>query len=105
MRARIVVGAASVLARALTIAVRYSAVRRQFAPDGGASEVQILDYQTQQFKLLPLLATAYVLAAAARPPLVFLFVFACLRFVFVCVFYTCVQAGIAMWRRVFYARS
>lgn len=89
MRARIVVGAASVLARALTIAVRYSAVRRQFAPDGGASEVQILDYQTQQFKLLPLLATAYVLAAAARPSRLFVCVCVFAFCICVCVLHVC----------------
>ncbi|XP_071960149.1 peroxisomal acyl-coenzyme A oxidase 1-like [Antedon mediterranea] len=47
------------LARALTIAVRYSAVRRQAPLEIGGDEVQILDYQTQQQKLFPGLATAY----------------------------------------------
>ncbi|XP_033105517.1 peroxisomal acyl-coenzyme A oxidase 1-like [Anneissia japonica] len=47
------------LARALTIAVRYSAIRRQAPLEIGGEEVQILDYQTQQQKLLPGIATAY----------------------------------------------
>lgn len=61
-----------VLANATTVAVRYSAVRRQFARrDKGAgagagagaapAEVQVLDYLTQQYKLLPLVATTFAL--------------------------------------------
>lgn len=47
------------LQKAVTIATRYSAVRRQSELVPGAPEPQILDYQTQQYKLLPLLATVY----------------------------------------------
>ncbi|XP_072026413.1 peroxisomal acyl-coenzyme A oxidase 1-like [Amphiura filiformis] len=47
------------LSKATTIAIRYSAVRRQGALKMGDPEVQILDYQTQQQKLFPGLATAY----------------------------------------------
>lgn len=48
------------LARALTIALRYSAVRRQFKNvSGKKGETQLLDYQTQQMKLFPLIATMY----------------------------------------------
>ncbi|ETE62771.1 Peroxisomal acyl-coenzyme A oxidase 1 [Ophiophagus hannah] len=47
------------LARACTIAIRYSAVRHQSELKPGGPEPQILDYQTQQYKLFPLLATAY----------------------------------------------
>ncbi|KAF4526155.1 hypothetical protein B566_EDAN008191 [Ephemera danica] len=43
------------VAQALTIAVRYSAVRRQSEMKPGEREPQILDYQTQQYKLLPYL--------------------------------------------------
>lgn len=35
IRAHIVIGAAEVLGRACTVAIRYSAVRRQFADDDG----------------------------------------------------------------------
>ncbi|VDM84391.1 unnamed protein product [Strongylus vulgaris] len=44
---------------AMTTAIRYSAVRRQgeITPDAG--EVKILDYQTQQHRLLPQLARIY----------------------------------------------
>ncbi|EDO36279.1 predicted protein [Nematostella vectensis] len=48
-----------IASRAITIAVRYSAVRRQSELKPGQGELQILDYSTQQDKLLPSLATAY----------------------------------------------
>jgi len=64
---RISIAAASVSAAktGLTIAVRYSARRRQFGPSG-APEVPILDYLTQQRSLLPPLATTYALHFAVR---------------------------------------
>ncbi|XP_075794518.1 peroxisomal acyl-coenzyme A oxidase 2 [Pelodiscus sinensis] len=49
------------LQKACTISVRYSVVRRQSKLNPGEAEAKILDYQTQQQKLLPLLATAYAL--------------------------------------------
>lgn len=49
-----------VLKGAVTIAVRYSAQRQQFGPPDGA-EVAVLDYPTQQLKLMPMLSTTYVL--------------------------------------------
>ncbi|XP_013925923.1 PREDICTED: peroxisomal acyl-coenzyme A oxidase 1 isoform X2 [Thamnophis sirtalis] len=59
IRSIIVGDAARSLARACTIAIRYSAVRHQSELKPGEPEPQILDYQTQQYKLFPLLATAY----------------------------------------------
>ncbi|KAM9326328.1 peroxisomal acyl-coenzyme A oxidase 2 [Gastrophryne carolinensis] len=47
------------LMKACTIAVRYSVVRRQSELKPGDREAKILDYQTQQQKLLPLVATCY----------------------------------------------
>ncbi|KAF3817893.1 hypothetical protein GH733_013742 [Mirounga leonina] len=47
------------LSKACTIAIRYSTVRHQSEIKPGAPEPQILDFQTQQYKLFPLLATAY----------------------------------------------
>ncbi|XP_032900424.1 peroxisomal acyl-coenzyme A oxidase 1 isoform X2 [Amblyraja radiata] len=59
IRSMIVGESARALSQACTIAIRYSAVRHQSELKPGAPEPQILDYQTQQFKLFPLLATAY----------------------------------------------
>ncbi|XP_051888716.1 peroxisomal acyl-coenzyme A oxidase 1 isoform X2 [Pristis pectinata] len=59
IRSMIVGESARVLSQACTIAIRYSAVRHQSELKPGAPEPQILDYQTQQYKLFPLLATAY----------------------------------------------
>ncbi|XP_058950187.2 peroxisomal acyl-coenzyme A oxidase 1-like [Pocillopora verrucosa] len=47
------------LSKAITIAIRYSAVRRQGQLKQGEPETQIIDYKTQQYKLLPGLAMAY----------------------------------------------
>lgn len=47
------------ITKAVPIAVRYSAVRKQFGPD--SNELPILEYQLQQWRLLPLLSAAFVL--------------------------------------------
>ncbi|KAL0487225.1 acyl-CoA oxidase [Acrasis kona] len=63
VRTHIVYNASDYLARGVTIAIRYSAIRTQFPPKGQPQkthlEIPVLDYQTQQYRLLPLLATAY----------------------------------------------
>ena len=60
VRSMIVVYAARYLARALTIAIRYSAVRRQFPdPSNPSREIPVLNYQTQQQQLFTLLSTAF----------------------------------------------
>ncbi|XP_075870169.1 peroxisomal acyl-coenzyme A oxidase 1 isoform X1 [Nelusetta ayraudi] len=59
IRSMIVGDSARCLAKACTISIRYSAVRHQSEIRPGDPEPQILDYQTQQHKLFPLLATAY----------------------------------------------
>ncbi|XP_013778473.1 peroxisomal acyl-coenzyme A oxidase 1-like [Limulus polyphemus] len=51
------------LARACTIAIRYSAVRRQSELIPGEKEAQILSYQAQQYKLFPLIALSHALKA------------------------------------------
>ena len=58
VRCRIVANSAYVLARALTIALRYSCVRLQ---GGGKIERAVIEYPTQQNILLPLLALAFAL--------------------------------------------
>ncbi|XP_077690523.1 peroxisomal acyl-coenzyme A oxidase 1 isoform X5 [Eretmochelys imbricata] len=59
IRSLIVGDSARSLSRACTIAIRYSSVRHQSELKPGEPEPQILDYQTQQYKLFPLLATAF----------------------------------------------
>lgn len=53
-----------VLARAVTVAIRYTSIRRQFRDrdePGTGAEMQVLDYPTVQIRLLPLLATTFAL--------------------------------------------
>ena len=59
VRSDIVMNAALYLKKAVTIAVRYNAVRRQSNPGAGGRELQVLDYQHSQRTLLPLVAMAY----------------------------------------------
>ncbi|XP_055923982.1 peroxisomal acyl-coenzyme A oxidase 3 isoform X2 [Eupeodes corollae] len=49
------------LGQAVTIAGRYSACRKQFGPDGSSEEWPVIEYQSQQYRILPYLATAYAL--------------------------------------------
>ncbi|KFB44796.1 AGAP011215-PA-like protein [Anopheles sinensis] len=57
----------TLLAKALTIGIRYSAARKQFGPpgkllkEGEEDEFPILEYQSQQYRLLPHLATCVAL--------------------------------------------
>lgn len=53
----------SLLRSALTVAVRYSLQRQQFGPPD-SPEISILDYQSQQESLMPMLAYAYGLGFA-----------------------------------------
>ncbi|KAH1249118.1 Peroxisomal acyl-coenzyme A oxidase 1 [Glycine max] len=59
VRQTIVSDASVALSRAVCIATRYSAVRRQFGSKEGGLETQVIDYKTQQARLFPLLASAY----------------------------------------------
>ncbi|XP_059657599.1 peroxisomal acyl-coenzyme A oxidase 1-like [Cornus florida] len=59
VRQAIVADASSALSRAVCIATRYSAVRRQFGLQENGLETQVIDYKTQQSRLFPLLASAY----------------------------------------------
>ncbi|XP_047528094.1 peroxisomal acyl-coenzyme A oxidase 3-like isoform X1 [Vanessa atalanta] len=47
------------LQKAIVIAIRYSAVRKQFGPQDAAEETPVLEYQQQQVRLLPYLATTF----------------------------------------------
>ncbi|XP_076089125.1 peroxisomal acyl-coenzyme A oxidase 1-like [Mytilus galloprovincialis] len=66
IRSMIVKQAFQALAEACVISIRYSAVRRQSETVPGGIEPQILDYQTQQYRLFPLLATSYALYFAGN---------------------------------------
>lgn len=68
VRSVIVQRAGAALARGVTIATRYCAVRRQFADNGNPTgdELQVLDYSTVQMRLLPLLATTFALQFAGN---------------------------------------
>ena len=46
--------------KAISIAVRYSVSRKQFKDDDAVDELPILEYQSQQYRLLPHLTTAIV---------------------------------------------
>lgn len=59
VRSDIVMSAATYLKKAVTIAVRYNAVRRQSSVGADGLESQVLDYQHCQRTLFSLLATAY----------------------------------------------
>ncbi|KAI9369542.1 acyl-CoA dehydrogenase/oxidase C-terminal [Aspergillus egyptiacus] len=64
MRSKMIQHARLVLARAVTVAVRYTAIRRQFKDRDGSPtspEVPVLDYPTVQIRILPLLATTFAL--------------------------------------------
>ncbi|KAF2897310.1 hypothetical protein ILUMI_08871 [Ignelater luminosus] len=58
-RIDITCGNASYLAKALTVAIRYAAVRKQFSASEDDEEITILEYQGHQHRLLPHLATFY----------------------------------------------
>ncbi|OQR75123.1 peroxisomal acyl-coenzyme A oxidase 3-like [Tropilaelaps mercedesae] len=49
------------LVKAVVIAVRYSAVRRQFGLEEGGPEQPVLEYQLQQWRILPLLCGAVIM--------------------------------------------
>ncbi|CDS03588.1 hypothetical protein LRAMOSA00990 [Lichtheimia ramosa] len=66
VRANIVLESRLVLARAATVAIRYSAVRAQFVDEANPKKVDtktvetpVLDYRMQQYRLFPIIAQAY----------------------------------------------
>jgi acyl-CoA oxidase len=65
-RLNIVLQAPYDMIRALTIAIRYACIRRQFHTTDKHNETKLLDYQQHQYRLLPLVAQAYALTFAAR---------------------------------------
>lgn len=59
IRIQLVAHSYDMLGRGLLIAGRYSAVRRQFKTKPGKLETKLIDYQTQQMKLFPLLSACF----------------------------------------------
>ncbi|CAF3712651.1 unnamed protein product [Rotaria sordida] len=47
------------LIKCITIAVRYSCVRKQFGPSTGV-EIPVIEYQTQNWRLVPIVASLYI---------------------------------------------
>jgi acyl-CoA oxidase len=62
IRNMIIQMSSNALAHQLTIVLRYSHVRRQFGPEGTNVENQIIDYQTQQYRLFPIIGGIYALS-------------------------------------------
>lgn len=62
-RTAMVADGANVSKKALTIAVRYGAVRRQFKTADNEFETQLLDYPIHQRRLMPLLAQAIAMVS------------------------------------------
>ncbi|RKO83474.1 acyl-CoA dehydrogenase/oxidase C-terminal, partial [Blyttiomyces helicus] len=60
-RVAMVVDSGNVAKKALTIAIRYAGIRRQFGGKPGQPETKILDYVIHQHRLMPLLAQAYAM--------------------------------------------
>jgi acyl-CoA oxidase len=58
IRTRIPISCFYTLSKAITIATRYSLIRKQFKNDAG-NEIQIFDYQLQQEKIIPHIAESY----------------------------------------------
>ncbi|KAL3663905.1 hypothetical protein V7S43_010795 [Phytophthora oleae] len=68
-RGKIVTLSVGILEKAVTIAVRYAAVRRQglqVNSEDSHSETRLLDYQTHQYRLMPVLARAYAYRLQTR---------------------------------------
>ncbi|KAL4226800.1 Peroxisomal acyl-coenzyme A oxidase 1 [Mactra antiquata] len=59
VRVNIISWAKDTMRQAACVAVRYSAVRRQTTLKPGTPEQQVLDFQTQQYKIFPCLAGTY----------------------------------------------
>ncbi len=65
-RVSIVLSSSAELMRACTIATRYGCIRRQFVQKGKPEPYKIMDYQTHQYRLLPLIAGCYAIHFAGR---------------------------------------
>ncbi|KAJ3308106.1 fatty-acyl coenzyme A oxidase [Boothiomyces sp. JEL0838] len=60
-RVTMVTDSGNIAKKALTIAIRYAAIRRQFGAKPGQPETKLLDYVIHQHRLMPLLAQAFAM--------------------------------------------
>ncbi|KAI8900767.1 acyl-CoA dehydrogenase/oxidase C-terminal [Globomyces pollinis-pini] len=60
-RVTMVTDSGNISKKALTIAIRYAAIRRQFGARKDKPETKILDYVIHQYRLMPLLAQAFAM--------------------------------------------
>ncbi|KAI9297992.1 acyl-CoA oxidase [Neoconidiobolus thromboides FSU 785] len=65
-RVSMVIDSATFASKALTIAIRYGAIRRQFSSKPGTPETKLLDYPIHQHRLFPLLALTFALHFTGR---------------------------------------
>ncbi|KAG8221682.1 acyl-CoA dehydrogenase/oxidase C-terminal [Butyriboletus roseoflavus] len=66
IRASMVTTAGWTLARGITIAIRYTTVRRQGEPDHRGLERQVIRYPSTYYRLLPILSRSYVFIGLGR---------------------------------------
>lgn len=66
IRAHFISSCGWVMAKAATVSIRYSTVRRQGNPDAVGLEQQVVSYPSVQHRLLPILARAYVFILLGR---------------------------------------
>ncbi|KAI6017882.1 acyl-CoA dehydrogenase/oxidase C-terminal [Pisolithus marmoratus] len=66
IRASMVATAGWTIARAITIAVRYTTVRRQGERDEHGLERQVIQYPSTYYRLIPMISRAYVFIALGR---------------------------------------
>lgn len=60
-RVSMIADSGNISKKALVIALRYAAIRRQFGGGRGVPETKILDYVIHQHRLMPLLAQAFAM--------------------------------------------
>lgn len=66
IRATMIPGAGWTIAKAATVAIRYTTVRRQGEPDAKGLERQVLTYPSTYYRLLPILSRAFVFIELGR---------------------------------------
>lgn len=66
VRAMMVRASCTLLSKAATIAVRYCVLRRQFKNADGTGEIQVLDYQGVQYRVLPWATATFALHFCAK---------------------------------------